>query len=660
MVSGSIPSDIGNLNSLQQFYLQSNSITGLIPRTTGNMSSLVRLWLLDNQIHGPMPSEIGKMGSPFELNLSNNDLNGSIPKAVGNLTGLNYLYFNGNRLSGSIPTEVGNMQHLSDFQLLANKLTGPIPASIGNMTSLTSLKLQSNYLPAMEQLLHWPPTIRYMLGGRLQNNQLTGTLMESPGVYPNLDYLELSNNRLHGSLPTDFSERINLAGNNLSGSIPRELKACWYLEHLYFGSNNLGERIPAEIGNLQDLLYLDFSYNLLIGEIPVQLGNLINLEVLNLSHNRLTGAFPSTFNGMYGLIAINVFYNQLEGPLPDIPAFRNASYDAVRGNKGLCGNIKFLVPCSALEPRQSEGNGGRKRFLLISLVPLNCVIVLFVILGGLFIMFRRSNNTRSAPDEAGNERVWMIWSYDSEMAYKSIIEATENFDDKYCIGVGGQGSVYRANIATGEVFWIKKLKQDPDAKMMSQKAFDREIHALTEIQYRNIVRLYGFCSSRQHTFLVYEYLEPGSLESILKDGERVRQFDWWKRLNFVKGIANALSYLRHDCHTAIIHGDVSSKNILLDDEWEANISDFGTAQTLHGRVYFCRTDGRISYPDRVVVEEVVHVMKMAFSCISISPEDWPSMRQVSQGLSSWRNLAIPAVLNDATLNKLFDFRGFNC
>ncbi|KAI4367067.1 hypothetical protein MLD38_022848 [Melastoma candidum] len=295
-----------------------------------------------------------------------------------------------------------------------------------------------------------------------------------------------------------------------------------------------------------------------------------------------------------------------------------------------------------------------------------------------------------------------------------------------CIGVGGQGSVYRANVTTGEVLAVKKLNQDPDASMMSRNAFDREIHALTEIRHRNIVRLHGFCLSRQHTFLVYEYLEPGSLESILKDSERFKQFDWVKRVNVVKGVANALSYLHHESNPPIIHRDISSKNILLDNEWEARVSDFGTARVLNSDtssltsfagtygyaapemaytmkateksdvygfgvvaldvflgqhpgdvITYCCTsgetpstwqslflqhvlDGRISYPDREVVGEVVLVMKMAFSCLSISPEDRPSMRQVSQGLSSRRQLALPTVLNDATLDKLFNFCGFSC
>ncbi|XP_048131151.1 MDIS1-interacting receptor like kinase 2-like [Rhodamnia argentea] len=166
------------------------------------------------------------------------------------------------------------------------------------------------------------------------------------------------------------------------------------------------------------------------------------------------------------------------------------------------------------------------------------------------------------------------------MAYESIIEATEEFDPKYCIGVGGHGSVYKARLQTGETVAVKKLKEAVDVEIASRKAFEREIHALTETRHRNIVKLYGFCLSSRHSFLVYEFLECGSLKDVLNNEERITTFDWKKRLNVVKGVAYALCYMHHECSPPIIHRDVSSKNVLLDAEYEAHVSDFGTAKVL--------------------------------------------------------------------------------
>ena len=120
-----------------------------------------------------------------------------------------------------------------------------------------------------------------------------------------------------------------------------------------------------------------------------------------------------------------------------------------------------------------------------------------------------------------------------------------------------------------------------DGEIAQQKEFLNEIRALTEIRHRNIVKLHGFCSHSQFSILIYEYLERGSLATILSNDRGAKELDWSKRLNIIKGVALALSYLHHDCSSPIVHRDISSKNILLDSEYEAHVSDFGIAKLLN-------------------------------------------------------------------------------
>ncbi|KAL6977965.1 hypothetical protein U1Q18_051497, partial [Sarracenia purpurea var. burkii] len=101
--------------------------------------------------------------------------------------------------------------------------------------------------------------------------------------------------------------------------------------------------------------------------------------------------------------------------------------------------------------------------------------------------------------------------------------------------------------------------------------------ALTEIRHRNIVKLYGFCSHERHSFLVYELVERGSLERVLRMKEEAKEVGWEKRVAIVRDVAAALCYLHHDCSPPIVHRDVSSKNVLLDSEMVAKVADFGTA-----------------------------------------------------------------------------------
>ncbi|XP_057986590.1 MDIS1-interacting receptor like kinase 2-like [Hevea brasiliensis] len=81
--------------------------------------------------------------------------------------------------------------------------------------------------------------------------------------------------------------------------------------------------------------------------------------------------------------------------------------------------------------------------------------------------------------------------------------------------------------------------------------------------------------------LVYEYLEGGNLATILDKDKKAKNLDWSKRANIVKGVANALSYMHHNCSPPIVHRDITSKNILLDSEFEAHVSDFGIVKLLN-------------------------------------------------------------------------------
>ena len=108
-----------------------------------------------------------------------------------------------------------------------------------------------------------------------------------------------------------------------------------------------------------------------------------------------------------------------------------------------------------------------------------------------------------------------------------------------------------------------------------------EVKFLTEIRHRNIVKLHGFCLHKQCMFLIYEYLERGSLFCILVNDVEAVELDWIKRVNVIKSVAHALAYLHHDCSPPIVYRDISSNNILLNSNLEAIVSDFGNARLLN-------------------------------------------------------------------------------
>ncbi|XP_027176906.1 MDIS1-interacting receptor like kinase 2-like [Coffea eugenioides] len=176
--------------------------------------------------------------------------------------------------------------------------------------------------------------------------------------------------------------------------------------------------------------------------------------------------------------------------------------------------------------------------------------------------------------------IFRIWNYDGNMAYEDIIKATNDFDVSYCIGTGGYGSVYRVRLPSGKVVALKKLHRLEGENPNFDKSFRNEADMLSKIRHRNIVKLFGFCLHKRCMFLIYEYMDRGSLFCILRDETEAVELGWVKRVNLIKGIASALSYLHYDCDPPIIHRDVSSNNILLNSHLEATLSDFGTARIL--------------------------------------------------------------------------------
>ncbi|RZC89975.1 hypothetical protein C5167_029039 [Papaver somniferum] len=651
--SGTIPRELGKLRSLVIIALYTNNLVGPIPTSIGNLSKLNILYLNDNQLFGAIPPEIGKLRSLTELILSTNNLSGRIPNSLCYLSNLNTLSLIENKLSGPIPREIRRLSSLTILELSTNNLTGRIPTSLCKLTSLTSLRIYENQLSGaipgkignMRALSDLELARNHLVGPipssicNLSNltilylfqNQLSGVIPQEIGRLTSLADLALQKNNLVGPIPTSLChstfgtlsslQYLDMSDNKLIGPIPRQLGECSNLISLNLSRNGFNGHIPSQIGNLDSLQYkLDLSQNELAGEIPSDLGKLNKLVELNLSHNKLSGSVPNSFSEMLSLTVVDISYNELSGPIPNIKAFTNASIDALRSNRGLCGNHSGgLRPCnSSVTNARQEANSDKLAGVKI-LVPLfGLLFIFFVVLAFLFRFRKRLGRNVEHQDEskATNTGInlFSIWNYDGKLVFEDILDATENFDTKYCIGTGGYGSVYKAELSTGQVVAVKKLHlSGEDSEIVDLKAFESEVQALTETRHRNIVKLFGYCSNLERgiSFLVYEFIERGSLKNILFDGELAAEFDWAKRIKFIKGMADALSYMHHDCTPAIVHRDVTSNNVLLDSDYDAHISDFGTARILKpDSSNWTSLAGTYGY----VAPELAYTMKVTEKC----------------------------------------------
>ena len=296
-LSGSIPSQLGNLSNLTLLDLSMNRLSGSIPSELGNLSKLEHLWLDNNTLIGSIPSELGNLSNLTSISFGNNRLSGSIPSQLGNLSKLRSLALYNNRLSGSIPSELCNLKNLTLIRMEANQLNGSISSQLGNLSKLQWLDLSSN--------------------------RLSGSIPFQLGNLSNLRELYLDDNQLSGSIPSQLGnlsnlQNFNLGFNQLGGSIPSQLGNLSNLFVLYLNDNQLSGSIPSELGNFSNLIYLYLNDNQLSGRIPSQLGNLRELEEIDLSLNQLSGKIPTEFTNLQDIEFVDIGYNCLSATDPHL------------------------------------------------------------------------------------------------------------------------------------------------------------------------------------------------------------------------------------------------------------------------------------------------------------------------------------------------------
>ncbi|KAL9458641.1 hypothetical protein AB3S75_007496 [Citrus x aurantiifolia] len=746
LLSGRIPSEIGALSKLQLLDLSRNHLTGMIPSEIGALSKLEGLVLYDNSLTGTIPAEIGSLRNLLKLDLSNNILNGSIALEFGNLKDLDELRLQGNKLDGLIPSSIGNLTNLTQLDLCLNQLSGRLPQEVGNLKNLKIPFLDNNHLtgPIPSTLYHLNQlsslylaynnlvgplpkevgNLKNLRGLLLNRNNLTGSIPSIIGYLNLLDELRLSHNRLDGPIPPTIGNltkltSLDLSSNQLSGLLPREVGNLKYLDSvsldgnnligpipptigyltnltsLNLGYNQLSSSIPPELMNCSQLLNLLLSHNILSGSIPSEIGNLTRLRQLDLSHNFINGTIPSQLGNIPNISAVDLSKNNLSGVVP--ASVRRIPKLIVSENNLELENSTSSENAPPPQAKPFKGNKGKQRMIVTRLVTIILAMVAFIfailIFGILFVHRRRDEkfnpNTREMT-EGANE--FSIWNYDGRITFEEMIQATEDFHIKYCIGTGGYGSVYRAQLSSGKVVALKKLHRSETEEPAFLESFQTEARLLSQIRHRNIVKLYGFCLHNKCMFLIYEYMERGSLFCVLRNDVEAVELDWTKRVNIVKSMAHALFYLHYDCKPSIVHRDISSNNILLNSNLEAFVADFGLARLLHpdssNRTLVVGTygyiapelaytmavtekcdvysfgvvalevlmgshpgdllsslsslserkirlidilDQRLPFPlDRKVIHDIILVSIVAFACLQSKPKSRPTMQRVSQ------------------------------
>ncbi|GKV42306.1 hypothetical protein SLEP1_g49719 [Rubroshorea leprosula] len=223
-------------------------------------------------------------------------------------------------------------------------------------------------------------------------------------------------------------------------------------------------------------------------------------------------------------------------------------------------------------PPPTEGFAGNGK----NTTPTTVMSVVGSIVGVLLIFLciwiilrcRKSKESLETVDE-------MIEAESQQYDFATVRAATNNFNDENKLGQGGFGAVYRGRLPNEQDVAVKRLSSNSG---QGDIEFKNEVLLVAKLQHRNLVRLLGFCLEGKERLLIYEFVPNASLDHFVFDPTKRAQLDWERRYKIIVGIARGLLYLHEDSHFRIIHRDLKARNILLDENMNAKIADFGMAR----------------------------------------------------------------------------------
>ncbi|KAJ1277938.1 hypothetical protein BS78_04G040800 [Paspalum vaginatum] len=615
-MSWELPSTLSNCTDLIMIDLKSNSFSGELANV--NFSNLLNLKILDlmrNNFSGTIPESIYSCRNLTALRLSSNHFHGQLSEGLGNLKSLSFLSFTNNTLSNiSNALEIlGSLKNLNTVLLGFNFINEIIPDDVrfDGFENIQVLDFDNCLLSGKIPL--WISKLANLEMLLLNGNRLSGPIPTWINTLNYLFYIDISNNSLTGEIPTGLMNMPMLTSERTTAHLdPAVFELPVYatpaLQYripiafpkvLNLSNNKFTGEIPQDIGQLKALISLDISFNSLSGPIPQSICNLTNLEVLDLSNNSLTGEIPAALENLNFLSLFNVSNNNLEGPIPtggQFSTFQSSSFD---GNPNLCG-FMLGCQCGSTDAHLVSTTGRKKVIFAIAFGVFFAVIVILLLLGRLLVSIRaKTLKTKSTREDNGDLETTSFKSSSehelimtpqgkgdkTKVKFSDIVRATNNFNKDYIIGCGGYGLVYKAELADGCQLAIKKLNGD---MCLMEREFTAEVEALSMAQHDNLVPLWGYCIQGDSRFLIYSFMENGSLDDWLhnREDDASTFLDWPTRLRIAQGASSGLSYIHNVCKPHIVHRDIKSSNILLDKELKAYVADFGLSRLiLHNKTH---------------------------------------------------------------------------
>ncbi|XP_017978276.1 PREDICTED: probable leucine-rich repeat receptor-like protein kinase At5g49770 [Theobroma cacao] len=574
-LTGSLPASIGNLKNLTNLILVGCGFNGPIPDSIGSLSQLRFLSLNSNGFTGRIPPSIGKLSNLVWLDLADNQLEGPIPVSNVSTPGLDMLihtqhfHFGKNKLSGQIPFQLFS----SDMTLIhllfeSNELTGSLPSTLGLVQTLEVVRFDNNSLNGHLPLnLNNLSRVQYLF---LSNNKLTAPLPDLTGMNSlNTFYCKLppsNSGPLYSTPPSKNCLPVSCSSDQISS--PTCKCAHPYTGTLLFGGISFSDfrtSTPYEILEWQLLQFFQ-SHQLPVDSVSLSdpRMDLFEYHLLDLA------VFPygqSSFNrtGIFMIAFV------LSNPTFRAPRELFGPYTFIGDNYEHFSDEPANSKKSSIATKIGAAAGASVLFLLL-------------VLAGTYA-YRQKKRAERATKESNPFAHWDSKKSSGSIpqlkgarcfSFEELTKYTNNFSEANDIGSGSYGKVYRGTLPTGELIAIKRAQQ---GSVQGGLEFKTEIELLSRVHHKNVVSLLGFCFERGEQMLIYEYVPNGSLSDSLSGKSGIRM-DWTRRLKIALGAARGLAYLHELANPPIIHRDIKSSNILLDERLNAKVADFGLSKPM--------------------------------------------------------------------------------
>ncbi|MBA0846653.1 hypothetical protein Goshw_005167 [Gossypium schwendimanii] len=335
---------------------------------------------------------------------------------------------------------------------------------------------------------------------------------------------------------------------------------------LNLASNGFSGTLSPSIKKLKFLVNLELQNNNLSGLLPDFLGEMAHLEILNLANNKFSGSIPENW-----------------GQLSNLKNLFNRTHLA-------CGS-SLEQPCVSTSTFPVSTSRSKIRIVVTSA---SCGALILLSLGAFFVSryYQAHKSKRDVfVDVIGEDDLKISFGQIRRFSWREIQLATDNFNEGNIIGQGGFGRVYKGVLSDNTKVAVKRLADyySPGG----EAAFQREVQLISVAVHKNLLRLIGFCTTSSERILVYPFMQNLSVAYQLRDLKPgSKGLDWPMRKRIAFGAAHGLEYLHEHCNPKIIHRDLKAANILLDDNFEAVLGDFGLAKLVDTKLTHVTTQVR--------------------------------------------------------------------